>query len=508
MSAVDLSRLQFALTALYHFLFVPLTLGLVMILAMMESVYVVTGKEIWKQMTKFWGILFAINFAMGVATGITMEFQFGMNWAYYAHYVGDIFGVPLAIEGMTAFFLEATFVGIFFFGWDRLSPKKHLLVTWLLAFATSISAFWILVANGWMQHPVGSSFNMDTMRMELTSLYEILLNPVAQAKFVHTVNSGYVMGCVFVMAISSYYLLNKRHIEFAQKSMRVAALFGLLSTILTIILGDESGYVAAHSQKMKLAAIEAMWETEPAPAGLTVIGLPDLYAKDNKYAIHIPYVLGIIATRSLNTQVPGIKDLIKESEGRIRKGIIAYKALEEYRANPGPGKALDTFKVYQEHLGYGLLLKRHVSDPSQATEADVLKAAEDTMPNVPLVFFCFRLMAGCGLFFLAFFVLSVFFSLQGTIAKREWLLKASLFSLPLPWIATSSGWIIAECGRQPWAIEGVLPTFYGASSLAPSSVWISLIGFIVLYSFLAVVDFFLMLKYARLGPDAALSPRH
>lgn len=506
LSVVDLSRFQFALTAMYHFIFVPLTLGLIVILAMMESIYVLTGRDIWKQMTKFWGLLFGINFAMGVATGITMEFQFGMNWAYYAHYVGDIFGVPLAIEGMMAFFLEATFIGLFFFGWDRLSKKQHLFVTWTLALATNLSAFWILVANGWMQNPVGAFFNPETMRMELTSLYEVIFNPVAQAKFVHTVSAGYVTGAIFVMSISSYYLLQKRHIEFATRSTRVAALFGLLSTISVIILGDESGYTAGFGQKMKLAAIEAEWETQAPPADFTLIGIPELKAKHNKYAIEIPYVLGVIATRSLDKPVIGIKDLVESAKGRIRNGITTYRALTAYRQDRKNTQALNFVLKNQQDLGYGLLLKRHIDDPSKATEKHITLAAEDTVPNVPVLFFAFRIMVGCGLFFLAFFAFTAFLTLKDKLKNTLWLLRIALLALPLPWIASWAGWIVAEYGRQPWAIDEILPTFYGASPLPTSSVWISLLGFIFFYTFLAVVDFFLMLKYIRLGPENAFIP--
>src|SRR6478752_5108491 len=258
---VELSRLQFALTAMYHFLFVPLTLGLSILIAMMETVYVMTRRQIWRDMTKFWGVLFGINFVLGVATGITMEFQFGMNWAYYSQYVGDVFGAPLAIEGLMAFFLEATFVGLFFFGWDRLSARAHLVVTWLMALGTNFSALWILIANGWMQNPVGASFNPDTMRMEVTDFMAVIFNPVAQAKFVHTVSAGYVTGSVFVLAVSAFYLLRGRNADFAKRSMAVAASFGLAAALSVVVLGDESGYATSEHQKLKLAASEAMWDT-------------------------------------------------------------------------------------------------------------------------------------------------------------------------------------------------------------------------------------------------------
>ncbi|MEC9169482.1 MAG: cytochrome ubiquinol oxidase subunit I, partial [Pseudomonadota bacterium] len=258
---IELSRWQFALTAMFHFIFVPLTLGLSFLLAIMESVYVMTGKEIYKQMTQFWGKLFGINFAIGVATGLTMEFQFGMNWSYYSHYVGDIFGAPLAIEGLMAFFLESTFVGLFFFGWDKMSKVKHLMATWLVAIGSNFSALWILIANGWMQYPVGAEFNFEAMRMEMTSFAEVIFNPVAQVKFVHTVSAGYVTGAMFVLAISSYYLLNHKHIAFARRSFAIAASFGLASTLSVIVLGDESGYELGDVQKVKLAAVEAEYET-------------------------------------------------------------------------------------------------------------------------------------------------------------------------------------------------------------------------------------------------------
>jgi cytochrome d ubiquinol oxidase subunit I len=321
---VTLSRLQFALTALYHFLFVPLTIGLSMMLVIMEAVYVMTGREIWKRMTKFWGLLFGINFAMGVATGITMEFQFGTNWSYYSHYVGDIFGVPLAVEGLMAFFLESTFVGLFFFGWDRISKLAHLIVTALVALGSSLSALWILIANGWMQHPVGAHFNYRTMRMELSSFTEVLFNPVAQAKFVHTVAAGYVMGSVFVLSISAWYLLRGRNIEMAKRSLAVAASFGLACSISVVVLGDESGYTDGANQQMKIASIEAEWHTAKPPASFTAFGFPDVAARTTHAEVKIPWLLGLIATRSIDKPVPGIFDLVERNRANIIKGAAAY----------------------------------------------------------------------------------------------------------------------------------------------------------------------------------------
>src|SRR5471030_2355093 len=290
---VMLSRIQFGMTALYHFLFVPLTLGLSNLLGIMETIYFITNRPIWKTMTQYWGILFGINVAMGVATGVTMEFQFGTNWAYYSQYVGDVFGAPLAIEGMMAFFLEATFVGLFFFAWDRLSRIQHLIATWTLAIGTNFSALWILIANGWMQFPAGAHFNVDTMRMEVTDFMTVLFNPVAQAKFVHTVSAGYVTGSVFVLAISAWYLLRGRHVDLARRSMTIAASFGLASALSVVVLGDESGYAATQDQKMKIAAIEAMSQTEKAPASVTLFGFPDATGGKTRYEIKIPWLLGL-----------------------------------------------------------------------------------------------------------------------------------------------------------------------------------------------------------------------
>ncbi|MEN9426750.1 MAG: hypothetical protein RLZZ220_1099, partial [Pseudomonadota bacterium] len=306
---VDLSRLQFAATALYHFLFVPLTIGMVWMLVIMESVYVMTGKPLYKDMTRFWGKLFGINFALGVTTGITLEFQFGTNWAYYSHYVGDIFGAPLAIEGLMAFFLESTMIGLFFFGWDRLSRKQHLLVTMLMALGTNLSALWILIANGWMQNPVGAEFSYTTMRMEMTDFWAVVFNPDAQAKFVHTVSAGYVTGAMFVLSISSWYLLKRRDVEFAKRSFGIAAAFGFASVCSVIVLGDESGYTVGEAQQTKLAAMEAMWETEPAPAAFNLVAIPNEAEMKNDFAIEIPWVMGLIGTRSLDKQIPGIREI-------------------------------------------------------------------------------------------------------------------------------------------------------------------------------------------------------
>ena len=504
MDIVELSRLQFAVTALYHFIFVPLTLGLSVLLGIMETVYVMTNKPIWRDLTKFWGILFGINFAMGVATGITMEFQFGTNWAYYSHYVGDIFGAPLAIEGLMAFFLEATFVGLFFFAWDKLSGIQHLMATWLLAIGTNFSALWILIANGWMQYPVGAHFNVDTMRMEVTDFMAVLFNPVAQAKFVHTVSAGYVTGSVFVLAISAWYLLRNRHVEFAKRSMTVAASFGLASALSVVVLGDESGYTAGENQKMKIAAIEAMWDTEAAPASFTLFGLPDVAAHATHYEIKVPWVLGIIATRSVDTPVLGITDLVDSARTRIKDGLVAYNTLRAIKSNPRNLKLRAMLDAHVDNLGYALLLKRFRPDIENASAIEIQQAADSTIPNVPVLFWAFRFMVAIGFWFIALFAAGFWLSAKRLLDRHRVFLWAALLTLPLPWLAAELGWIVAEYGRQPWVIEGVLPTALGVSSTDAGNVVFSLIGFAFFYSALLVVDLFLLVKYIRLGPDDAL----
>jgi len=505
-SAVDLSRLQFAVTALYHFLFVPLTLGLCWLLAIMESVYVMTGREIWRDMTKFWGILFGINFAMGVATGVTMEFQFGTNWSYYSHFVGDIFGVPLAIEGLMAFFLEATFVGLFFFGWSKLSKLAHLSVTWLLAIGTNLSALWILVANGWMQNPVGAKFNPDTMRMELTSFWDVFFNPVAQAKFVHTVSAGYVCGAVFVLAVSAYYLLRGRNIEFAKRSMAVAISFGLASALSVVVLGDESGYMASEHQKMKIAAIEAEWHTQTAPASFNAFAIPNAATHENSYEVKIPWLLGLIATRSLHEEVPGINNLVTETEGKVRNGIKAYDALQRYRADKSDQQARKYLEDHGREIGYALLLKRDMADPRKATDEDITRAAWRTVPDVTVLFWTFRIMVACGLALIFLFAMGFFYSARRELDKHKWFLKFALWMLPVPWIAIELGWIVAEYGRQPWAVEGLLPTRLAASNIPAVDVWITLGGFVFFYSVLLIADIYLLKKYIRRGPDNMEKP--
>lgn len=507
-TVVDLSRLQFAMTAMYHFLFVPLTLGLAFLLAIMESVYVMTGKQVYKDMTQFWGKLFGINFALGVTTGLTMEFQFGTNWAYYSHYVGDIFGAPLAIEGLMAFFLESTFIGLFFFGWDRLSKVQHLAVTWLVAIGSNMSALWILIANGWMQNPVGAEFNFETMRMELTSFGELLFNPVAQVKFVHTVAAGYVTGSVFVLAISSWYLLKRRDLGFARRSFAIASAFGVASVLSVIVLGDESGYEIGDVQKTKLAAIEAEWETEEAPAAFTLFGLPNQQEQRTDYALKIPYAMGIIATRSLDQQVTGLKALIDQHELRIRNGMLAYGLLSQLRAGDRSAANIAAFDAVKQDLGYGLLLKKYSAAVVDASEAQIKQAALDTIPDVASLFWTFRIMVLSGFLMLALFVCAFWASARKNEESKPWLLRWALWSLPLPWLAAQTGWYVAEHGRQPWSIGEVLPTHLSTSSVSAGDVWGSLIALLAFYSLLLVIEMYLMIKFARLGPSSLHTGRY
>ncbi|HEY6916249.1 MAG TPA: cytochrome ubiquinol oxidase subunit I [Allosphingosinicella sp.] len=500
LGVIDLSRLQFALTALYHFLFVPLTLGLSFMLVIMESIYVMTNRPVWRDITRFWGKIFGINFVLGVATGLTMEFQFGTNWSYFSHYVGDIFGAPLAIEGLMAFFLEATFVGLMFFGWDRLSKLGHLVVTFMVALGTNLSALWILIANGWMQNPVGAVFNPETMRMEVSDFGAVLFNPIAQAKFVHTVSAGYVTASAVVLGVSAYYLLKGKWTAVASRSMTVAAAFGLASSLSVVVLGDESGYALTDNQKMKLAAIEAAWHTAPAPAGLTLFGLPDTNARTTRYSVEVPWVLGLIATRSIDKEVAGMSELVLKAQERIESGIVAYDAVEKLKADPSNVAERARFEAHKRDLGYALLLKRHLADPRSATPEQISAAAWDTVPNVPVMFWSFRIMAFIGFFMIALFATAFLLTSLRKHMQARWFLKAAVFAIPLPWIAIELGWLVAELGRQPWAIEGVLPTFLAASSLTPAMLWTTIIGFTLLYGTLAVIEVRLILAAIRKGP--------
>ncbi|QLB21278.1 cytochrome d terminal oxidase subunit 1 [Vespertiliibacter pulmonis] len=508
LDVVELSRLQFALTALYHFLFVPLTLGLSFVLVVMETLYVTTGKEVYKDMTKFWGKLFGINFALGVTTGITMEFQFGTNWSYYSHYVGDIFGAPLAIEGLMAFFLESTFVGLFFFGWNRLSKAKHLMATFAVAFGSNFSALWILVANGWMQNPVGSEFNVETMRMEMASFSELVLNPVTQTKFLHTVTAGYTCGAIFVLGISAYYILKGRDLGFARRSFSVGASFGLVAILSVLMMGDESGYEIGKAQPVKLAAMEAEFETLPAPAPWNIITIPNTAELKNDFAIELPYAAGIIVTRSFDKQIRGLRELRVENEQRVRNGIVAYSLLEKLRSGNYTAEEKEAFKVAQKDLGFGLLLKAYTDKVVDATEEQIQKAADSTIPKVGPTFWAFRSMMAAGGLMLLLIGLAFIQNLRGTVGTKPIVLKALLWGIPLPWIAIESGWFLAEYGRQPWAVYNVLPTGVSNSLLTTTDLYISIGLLCGLYTLFLVAEMYLMFKYGRLGPSALKTGRY
>jgi cytochrome d ubiquinol oxidase subunit I len=505
-TVVDLSRIQFAATALYHFLFVPLTLGLSFLLAAIETVYVTTGKPIYRRMAQFWGKLFMINFALGVATGLTMEFQFGTNWSFYSGFVGDIFGAPLAIEGLMAFFMESTFVGLMVFGWERLSKGQHLAVTWLVAFGSNLSALWILVANGFMQDPVGAAFNPATMRMQLTSFQQLIFSSDVQSKFVHTSIAGYVTAAIFVTGVSALYLLRRRHVALAKRSFRMAALFGVLATIGVITLGDALGFVAARVQPTKLAAMEGLWKSRPAPMPFTLVAFPDQARQRNVGQVELPDLLSLLVTHSLTGTVPGIDALEQQAQQKIENGIPAVQALQVLSRHPTNAAALAQFDAHRSDLGYGFLAQRYAPDLSQITPAQVRQAARDSIPPVAAVFWSFRLMVGFGLLMLAYFVAAALYTLRDTVHEKTWFLKVAVWMIPVPFLADEAGWLVAELGRQPWTVFDVLPTWMSASTHSVGYMVFSLIGFVGLYSIFIVIEMYLLVRAIRIGPAEPEGP--
>jgi len=500
---VDWSRAQFALTALYHWLFVPLTLGLTFIVAIMETIYVKTSDEKWKTLTQFWMGLLAINFAIGLATGIIMEFEFGTNWSNYSWIVGDIFGAPLAIEGLMAFFMESTFFAVMFFGWNKVSKKMHLTSTWLVAIGSNLSALWILLANGWMQHPVGMKFNPDTARNEMQNFAEVVFNPNGVSKFLHTISSGYVLASLFVLAISAWFLLKKRDTEFAKRSIIVASSFGLLASLYLVTTGDESAHQVALTQPMKLAAMEGLYDGEKS-AGIVAIGLlnPSKTIGDNLdpfyFKIEIPDALSILGYHNINAFVPGIDNLINGNrkygimsvEEKMKKGKIAVGALTAYKnykkANDikGASQALKVFQANEKYMGYGYLEK-----PS------------DAVPSVALSFYSFHTMVGLGSWFIILFLITLYFSMTNQMYKKKWLLYLSLFTLPFGYVAQEAGWITAEAGRQPWAIQDLLPVGMATSNVASTSVMITFWLFAILFTALLIAEVKIMLKQIKTGPE-------
>ena len=484
---VDWSRAQFALTAGYHWIFVPLTLGLAVIMATMETLYVIKKDDFWKQTAKFWMKLFAINFAVGIATGIILEFEFGTNWSNYSWFVGDIFGAPLAIEGMLAFFMEATFFAVMFFGWEKVSKKTHLLATWMTGIGASISAIWILIANSWMQHPVGMEFNPDTVRHEMVDFWALVLNPVAIVKFFHSVFSGWMTGAIFVIGISCWYLLKKRETRFALASIRVAASVGIIGTVVLMLSGDGSGIQAAKYQPMKLAAAEGLEEGGEGAPFCIVPG------------IEIPNMLSILATHDVNGYVPGINNILEgytDSEGvthlsaeeQIARGKLALDAFRKYRQlkDTNPEAALEARKVLEENIqyfGYG-----YINSP------------EELIPPVSLIYWAFRVMVCLGGFLLVLMILVLWAEWKGKLTGMKWLQWVALWSIPLVYLAGQAGWIVAEVGRQPWVIQGLLPTKAAVSSVSVGAVQTTFFLFVAIFTLFLAIEIRIMLKAIKEGP--------
>ena len=483
-SLIDWSRAQFALTAMYHWLFVPLTLGLGVIQAIMETIYYKTGNEFWKKTAQFWMKLFGINFAIGVATGLILEFEFGTNWSNYSWFVGDIFGAPLAIEGILAFFMEATFIAVMFFGWDKVSKRFHLASTWLTIIGATLSALWILIANAWMQYPVGMHFNPDTVRNEMFDFWAVALSPVAINKFFHTVLSGWIVGAVFVMGVSSWYLLKKRETEFSLESIKVGAVFGLVASILIVWTGDGSAYQVAQKQPMKLAAMEGLYEGGNG-TGLVAIGLlnPDKTSyKDNVNPFIFDLIEGGYTTNKGTVALSAAE--------KIEKGRIAIQALADYRKavkdkdQVAAEQARSLLDENFAYFGYG-----YIKDPA------------DLVPHVGLTFYSFRVMVLLGGYFILLFIVALIWSKKNKFADARWLQWASLWTIPLAYIAGQAGWIVAEVGRQPWAIKDILPTGASVSKLATSSVQTTFFVFLFLFTVLLIAEIGIMVKAIKKGPS-------
>jgi cytochrome bd ubiquinol oxidase subunit I len=510
LSLVDWSRAQFALTAVYHWLFVPLTLGLSFILAIMETIYVRTGNPEWKRITRFWMTLFGINFAIGVATGIILEFEFGTNWSSYSWFVGDIFGAPLAIEGILAFFLESTFVAVMFFGWNKVNKRFHLLSTWLVAIGSNLSALWILVANGWMQNPVGMSFNPETARNEMVSFWAVLFNPVAVEKFLHTISSGYLLSSMFVLGISAWYILRKRDESMAGRSILVAAVFGLLSSFMVAYTGDASARTIARVQPVKFASMEALSDGK-TNAGLVAFGvlkesnrkIGEKVMKEFAFKIEIPELLSVLTSGDRDAYVPGIVDhvngnkekgILSASE-KMERGKIARNALIEFqkaradkdRTRADSLKNVITGSQFQEkyfrYFGYASVNK-----------------PEDVIPNVHISFYSFHLMVILGFLFIIIFSAALYLLFKGTLKENRWFLWLALLSIPLTYLASELGWVLAEVGRQPWIIQDLMSVSGAVSQIVAGSVITTFFLFAVLFSLLLIADISIMLKQIKTGP--------
>ncbi|WP_321479998.1 cytochrome ubiquinol oxidase subunit I [uncultured Bacteroides sp.] len=507
-SLIDWSRAQFALTAMYHWLFVPLTLGLAVVMGIMETLYYKTGNTFWKHTAKFWMKLFGINFAVGVATGLILEFEFGTNWSNYSWFVGDIFGAPLAIEGILAFFMEATFIAVMFFGWNKVSKGFHLTSTWLTGLGATLSAWWILVANAWMQHPVGMEFNPDTVRNEMVDFWAVAFSPVAVNKFFHTVLSGWVLGAIFVVGVSSWFLLKKRNKEFALASIKIGAVFGLIATLLSAWTGDGSGYQVARTQPMKLAAMEGYYHGEKG-AGLVAIGMLNPEKKqydDGKepfiFRLAVPKMLSLLAERELNAYVPGINDII-EGGYTLKDGTVALSASEKIERGK---KAISALAAYRSAKKGGNVA---VADSAYTVLKDnvayfgygYIKDVHELVPNVPITFYSFRIMVMLGFYFILFFALVLIFVYRDKLASMKWMHWIALLTIPLGYIAAEAGWVVAECGRQPWAIQDMLPTSASISKLGVGSVQTTFFIFLVLFTVMLIAEIGIMLREIKKGPE-------
>ena len=502
---VEWSRWQFAMTAIYHYMFVPLTLGLSFLLAIMETMWVRTGKAEWLNATKFWMKLFAINFAIGIATGLILEFQFGSNWSNYSWFVGDIFGAPLAIEGLFAFFLEATFFAVMFFGWNRVSRRFHLVSTWMVFSGSNISALWILVANAWMQNPVGMEFNPMTARNEMSDFWAVLLSPTAMSKFFHTVTSAYTLSACFVVGVSAWFILKKRHFEFARKSILLASVFGFLSIIATIFTGDTSAQDVTRTQPMKLAAMEGLNEGGKG-APFTLIGLtctdpqlPSERMKTVKYGITIPKLLSFLGYHDFDAYVPGIQNIMDgytsedgkvypSIEQRMANGRLAIDALKTYKQavkdknDALASQSLQTLRANFRDFGYGYL-----SSPY------------DTIPPVPLVFYSFRLMVGLGMLFVLLFICSWWYAKKRKFEKFKFIPYLAIACVPLAYIASQCGWIVAEVGRQPWVVQNLMPTNVAITRIASGWVVTTFWMFAILFTLLLIAEIGIMFTQIRKG---------
>lgn len=513
-SLIDWSRAQFALTAIYHWIFVPLTLGLAVIMGIMETAYYRTGNEFWKRTARFWMKLFGINFAVGVATGLILEFEFGTNWSNYSWFVGDIFGAPLAIEGILAFFMEATFIAVMFFGWEKVSKGFHLASTWLTGLGATISAWWILVANAWMQNPVGMEFNPDTARNEMRDFWAVATSPMAVNKFFHSILSGWVLGAIFVVGISCWYLWRRRDRAFAVASIKVAAWIGLCAAILSAWTGDGSAYQVAQKQPMKLAAMEGLYDGCNG-AGLVAFGIlnPDkTEASDGQEAflfrMEIPKMLSLLAERKADAFVPGINDLLQggysQKDGtqalsaaeKIERGQQAISAFASYRKAKQAGndaeakQAAITLKENMDYFGYGYI-----------------KDINELVPNVPLTFYMFRIMVILGGYFILFFALTLFLVYKKDLSEMRWMHWVAILTIPLGYLAGQAGWVVAECGRQPWAIQDMLPTSAAISRLEVGSVQTTFFIFLALFTIMLIAEIGIMLKAIRKGPEKTIEAK-